>query len=232
MYKTDKVLNSVGVTPDSVDEWDDDQRLAGEKETLGLYLTGHPINRVDAELNAMTGSRIGALLQSTRGQNDREKRTVAGLVVGVRHGKTQRGRMGTVTLDDRTGRMEATVFPDLYEQVRELLTPDRMLAITGTLSFADGVLIGANPAMDRIATWPPLRLGERWLALPGRYNVTAAYTGYRPLQQSVDIPLGDGAQFSFGLCEIDQHALHDFAGQDCRLAAVHTRFGHYAGGGL
>ena len=118
-------------------EWEEEERLQGEKETLGLYLTGHPINRVDAELNAMTGTRIGALLQSSRGQNDREKRTVAGLVVGVRHGKTQRGRMGSVVLDDRTGRIEVTCFSDLYEQVRDLLVADRILVISGSMSFDD-----------------------------------------------------------------------------------------------
>jgi DNA polymerase-3 subunit alpha len=45
--------------------------------------------------------------------------------------------MAAVTLDDRTGRMEVTVFPDLYEQVRELLTMDRLLAVAGTLSFGE-----------------------------------------------------------------------------------------------
>jgi len=118
-------------------EWEEEERLQGEKETLGLYLTGHPINRVDAELDAMTGTRIGPLLQSNRGQNDREKRTVAGLVVGVRHGKTQRGPMGSVVLDDRTGRIEVTCFSDLYEKVRDLLVADNILVISGSLSFDD-----------------------------------------------------------------------------------------------
>ena len=117
------------------DDWEEEERLQGEKETLGLYLTGHPINRFDAELNAMVSVRIGPLLETGRDRADREKRTVAGLVVGVRHGKTQKGRMGSVVLDDRTGRMEVTVFSDLYEQVRELLAADRILAVTGVLSF-------------------------------------------------------------------------------------------------
>jgi DNA polymerase-3 subunit alpha len=119
------------------DEWEEEERLQGEKETLGLYLTGHPVNRFDKEINALVGARIGNLLSSPKGRGDREPRTVVGLVVGVRHGKTQRGRMGSVVLDDRTGRMEVTVFSELYEQARELLAVDRMLAITGTLSFDD-----------------------------------------------------------------------------------------------
>ncbi|MCF7989366.1 MAG: DNA polymerase III subunit alpha [Thiohalocapsa sp.] len=127
--------------------WDEDERLLGEKETLGLYLTGHPINRYDAELNQMVSQRIGALLDSAQTMaspgvtplrgGERETRTVVGLVVGMRTNKTARGRMASLTLDDRTGRIEATVFNDVYEQVRELLVPDAILAVTGSLKPDD-----------------------------------------------------------------------------------------------
>ncbi|MBN2885841.1 MAG: DNA polymerase III subunit alpha [Chromatiaceae bacterium] len=118
-------------------EWDDEERLQGEKETLGLYLTGHPIDRYEGELRAMGYPRIARLLEGERGgsRRERDKRTVVGLVVGVRHGKTQRGRMGSVVLDDRTGRIEATLFSDTYEQYRGLLVNDRILVVTGSLSF-------------------------------------------------------------------------------------------------
>jgi len=76
-------------------------------------------------------------LQSSRGQNDQERRALAGLVVGVRHGKTQRGRMGSVILDDRTGRIEVACFSELYEQVRGLLVADNILVVVGSLSFDD-----------------------------------------------------------------------------------------------
>jgi DNA polymerase-3 subunit alpha len=126
------------------DDWDDEQRLAGERETLGLYLTGHPIDRYAAEIDAMVGptNRIARLQETERPDpesggrwKDRERRTVAGLVVSVRHGKTQRGRMGSAVLDDRTGRIEIAVFSELYEQARNLLIPDQMLAVAGSLNF-------------------------------------------------------------------------------------------------
>ncbi|QVL51160.1 MAG: DNA polymerase III subunit alpha [Thiocapsa sp.] len=121
-------------------DWEDEQRLAGEKETLGLYLTGHPIDRYESELQAMAVSRIAKLLETDRelgrrDRRDREKRSVAGLVVSVRHGKTPRGRMGSVVLDDRTGRIEITVFSELYEQLRHLLVPDQILQVSGALNF-------------------------------------------------------------------------------------------------
>ncbi len=117
------------------EEWEEEERLQGEKETLGLYLTGHPINRFEEELNAMASARIGTLLEASRDRSDRERQTVVGLVVGVRHGKTPRGRMGSVLLDDRTGRIEIAVFSELYERVREVLVSDRILAVTGNLTF-------------------------------------------------------------------------------------------------
>jgi DNA polymerase-3 subunit alpha len=142
------------------EDWDDEQRLAGERDTLGLYLTGHPIDRYDAEMDAMVGkaNRIGRILEIERpdppqedpnggdsgsvtgrgwgsARRERERRTVAGLVVGVRQGKTQKGRMGSVLLDDRTGRIEVAVFAPLYEQVRSLLVPDQILVVTASLSF-------------------------------------------------------------------------------------------------
>ncbi len=144
------------------EDWDDEPRLAGERDTLGLYLTGHPIDRYDGEIDAMVGAanRIGRILEIERpeppqedpnggdaglgtgrgwgtARRERERRTVAGLVVAVRHGKTQKGRMGSVLLDDRTGRIEVAVFAPLYEQVRNLLVPDQILVVTAALSFDD-----------------------------------------------------------------------------------------------
>ncbi len=117
------------------EEWEEEQRLQGEKETLGLYLTGHPINRYDREIGAMVSARIAPLLEAGKDRNDREPRTVAGLVVSVRQGKTSKGRMGSVVLDDRTGRIEMAVFNELYERVRDLLTPDRILVATGAFTY-------------------------------------------------------------------------------------------------
>ncbi len=131
------------------EDWDDEQRLTGERETLGLYLTGHPIDRYTDEIDAMVGAgnRIARLLETERDpteterwdnkRRERDRRTIAGLVVSVRHGKTPRGRMASVLLDDRTGRLEVTVFSELYEQVRNLLVPDQLITVAGSLSFDD-----------------------------------------------------------------------------------------------
>ena len=113
-----------------VPEWSEDQRLEGEKETLGLYLTGHPIARYAEELARITDYTI-AELRPTRDRTI----VVAGLVVNLRTMQTRRGdRMAFVTLDDRTGRLELAVFAEFYTRYRELLVKDTLLVVEGQVS--------------------------------------------------------------------------------------------------
>lgn len=129
-----------------VPEWDEETRLQGEKETLGLYLTGHPIARYEEELARLVTGRIAELNQgddmpgsasaSVRGGQERSV-VVAGLVVSIRTINTRRGRMAVVMLDDRTGRMEATLFSDVYEKFRNHISKDKLLVINGLLGPDD-----------------------------------------------------------------------------------------------
>ncbi|SFU59142.1 DNA polymerase III subunit alpha [Halomonas korlensis] len=113
-------------------EWTDKERLAGEKDTLGLYLTGHPIDEYEHELARFVSTRISDLKPS------REPQRVAGLVVGMRTMKSKRGdTMAFVTLDDRTGRIEASLFGELYHQLRGRIEPDQVLIVEGEVSSDD-----------------------------------------------------------------------------------------------
>ncbi|HSH48579.1 MAG TPA: DNA polymerase III subunit alpha, partial [Halomonas sp.] len=115
-----------------VREWSDRQRLSGEKETLGLYLTGHPIDEYEGELARFVSTRISDLKPS------REPQRVAGLVVGMRTMKSRRGdTMAFITLDDRTGRIEASLFGELFEALRGRLGDDQVLIVEGEVSTDD-----------------------------------------------------------------------------------------------
>ncbi|MGM0703077.1 MAG: DNA polymerase III subunit alpha [Pseudomonadota bacterium] len=115
-----------------VRDWSDKERLAGEKETLGLYLTGHPIDEYEGELARFVATRIVDLKPS------REPQRVAGLVVGVRTMKSKRGdSMAFVTLDDRTGRIEASLFGELYDTLRGQIEADQVLIVEGEVSTDD-----------------------------------------------------------------------------------------------
>jgi DNA polymerase-3 subunit alpha len=129
----------------NVPEWDEEQRLAGEKETLGLYLTGHPIDRYRDELASIISGPLAELNDegapaagATRQRGPEKTVVLAGLVVELRTRNTQSGaRMAFVTLDDRSARMEIRVFARVFEQYRALLAIDKVLVVQGTLAFDD-----------------------------------------------------------------------------------------------
>ncbi|MCG7901834.1 MAG: DNA polymerase III subunit alpha [Candidatus Thiodiazotropha lotti] len=127
------------VIPKDVEEWEEEQRLQGEKETLGLYLTGHPIDRYLGELDSICSSRIGDLSLDGAPAGGQRRRgvpvVVSGLVVTASHRQTQRGRMGTLLLDDRSGRIECTLFNENYEQHRDLISADKILVVSGMLNY-------------------------------------------------------------------------------------------------
>lgn len=124
----------------SLPEWDEELRLTGEKETLGLYLTGHPICRYESELARITSGRLAALLGNGDAPNSRSvdrQVVVAGLVIALRVRQTRRGSMAFVTLDDRSARVEMRVFSDVFEHHRNLIAKDRVLVVEGVLGYDD-----------------------------------------------------------------------------------------------
>jgi DNA polymerase-3 subunit alpha len=138
MSAVDPVPAEDGVIPAAVEEWDDDQRLAGEKDTLGLFLTGHPIDFYEADLKRLVSTRIARLggddLREVRGRRGGGRKVmVAGMVVAVSRRNTQNGTMASVLLDDKTGRIEATLFSQVYERFRDEIANDRVLVVEGTL---------------------------------------------------------------------------------------------------
>ena len=131
-------------------EWSEEERLAGEKETLGLYLTGHPITRFEPELQKFVSARLCELRPSP-GQT----RTIAGLVTGLRTINTRGGRMAIATLDDRTSRIEVRIYSELFASCRELLVKDRLLVIEGEVEddeFSGGCSVVASAICDLEAT--------------------------------------------------------------------------------
>ncbi|MEE3279798.1 MAG: DNA polymerase III subunit alpha [Pseudomonadota bacterium] len=103
-------------------------RLEGEKETLGLYLTGHPIDDYIDEIRTFCPKKIAQLRSGQRGQ------TIAGLVVSHRSRRSKRGEgMAFVILDDQSGRVEVSVFGEIYAEHHSKLTKDAVLIVEGTV---------------------------------------------------------------------------------------------------
>ncbi|WP_404842697.1 DNA polymerase III subunit alpha [Colwellia sp. Bg11-12] len=127
--------------------WAEEVWLNGEKETLGLYLTGHPINRFLSEIKYYASGRLVSLQPTSK-----DKTTVAvGLVLGVRVMVNKRGRRwALVTLDDKSARMDIRLFPDDYDKFAELLISDAILVCSGQVSFDEysgGITMTARDIM-------------------------------------------------------------------------------------
>jgi DNA polymerase-3 subunit alpha len=119
----------------NVPPWPEQVVLEGERETLGLYLTGHPITQYLKELNRYTGGlRLNEVQPNERGKTS----TVAGLVIDARVMTTKRGnRIGLCTIDDRSGRLDLMLFSEALEKFQHLLEKDRILIATGQVSIDD-----------------------------------------------------------------------------------------------
>lgn len=123
--------------------------LDGERETLGLYLTGHPIEQYLKEIRHYAGeSRLKDLSPTPRGKNV----TVAGWTTTTKVMTTKRGtRIGMCKLDDRSGSLDVMLFNDTLEKYQHLLQKDRILIVTGQISFDDfnnGLKMMARDLMD------------------------------------------------------------------------------------
>ncbi len=114
--------------------WPDKVWLEGERETLGLYLTGHPINQYLKELRQYTSGRLKDIHPTERGKTVK----AAGLVIASRVMLTKRGsKMGLVTLDDKSARLECMLFTEAFEKFGHLLEKDRILICEGEVSYDD-----------------------------------------------------------------------------------------------
>jgi len=105
----------------SVPEWDEHQRLSYEKEVLGFFITGHPLEKYREKLqdfNALTAENILAMKNGT----GRDEITTAGVITGVRPLKSKKGEMyAQAVLEDMTGAVEAIIFPEAYKRLQGML---------------------------------------------------------------------------------------------------------------
>ncbi|WP_144714762.1 DNA polymerase III subunit alpha [Aeromonas veronii] len=191
----------------NVPHWPDKVWLEGERETLGLYLTGHPINQYSSELRRYTSGRLCDLHPTSRDTVT----TAAGLVIAARSMVTKRGnKMGIFTLDDRSGRLDVTLFSEALEKYEELMQKDRILVVSGQVSFDDfsgGLkmsareLLDINDARERFARAIRISLDEQRIddrffprlceiLEPARAGVCPVQVNYRRPGSRVRLTLG------------------------------------------
>jgi DNA polymerase-3 subunit alpha len=110
-----------------VPDWGEGERLGYEKESLGFFITGHPLERYRVELQQWATATTGRLPEMA----DREV-TVGGIIAALRLIKTKKGdRMASFILEDLEGGAEALVFPDTYKKVAGRLAEDQVVLVKG-----------------------------------------------------------------------------------------------------
>jgi len=157
----------------AVADWTEAERLAGERETLGLFLSGHPITPYEPDLKFLVSARLAdvggpkppAPLEGARNWSAGKPATVAGLVLEIR----RRPNRVTLILDDRSARLEVSLYEEVFQQHRDIIVKDAILIIDGTLRFDDFIeawrlqaksLMDIDRARERFAR----RLWLRWPA--------------------------------------------------------------------
>jgi DNA polymerase III subunit alpha len=121
--------------PIPTDEWEKAERLAYEKEALGLYVSEHPLSGIREALRRKTDAQIVELER----RRDGDVVTVGGIVGALRQTTTKKGEpMVFMRLDDVSGSMEAIVFNSVYGAARDLLEADRILVVKGRIDHKEG----------------------------------------------------------------------------------------------
>lgn len=127
----------------TVKDWVLIQTLDNERETLGLYFSGHPVQQYQDEMNALFKTRIRSLSPSQH-----KSATIVGLVTGVRRIITKRGKkMAIVSLDDNSSSIDIAVFQESLEEFEPILIKDSVLVAEGEIShddFSGGIKMAAK----------------------------------------------------------------------------------------
>jgi len=184
------------------DDWPLAQKLRCERETLGHYLSGHPLDPWRRELDALTGFDLGELervLAQRRDRRGEAQVVIAGMVTAIRkRGET----MAFIQIEDGKGRVECLFFRDAFIEYGAMLSRDRVLVIEGSLSddeFSGGFSLRAKRCWDyrelcaagqRLDLHIDLR---GWQALAQMESALASYRpGKTPLRLLATTDTGSG----------------------------------------
>jgi len=133
-----------------VEEWSEHELLAAEYSTLGFFISGHPLDKYAGRLKDLQAIELSTL----EGRRNNEEIVVAGIIVQSRPMRSRRGsRWAILTLQDRTGVIEALVFPEAFQKLEPILKAATPLLIKGRVAVEDvgtRVIVGDARPLDRM----------------------------------------------------------------------------------
>ena len=157
LFQLDDFADEISVSPElpKVADFSKETKLAMEKEMLGVYLSGHPLDEYAALIRDNTsagtaeltgggeeftaeGDDADSMVINTSGFKDGDTVVMAGMISGVRTMFTRKSQeMARMTLEDFDGVIDVIVFPKVYERKRNLVNNDMIVGVLGRVSFKD-----------------------------------------------------------------------------------------------
>jgi DNA polymerase-3 subunit alpha len=137
-----KGANKPGDIYPRVEEWSTQESLASEKEALGFYISGHPLDKYDKVMQKVGSGTIAALKEKASAGDVK----IGGVISGLKLKNTKKGdRYGSFNLEDKSGFVEVVAWPDVYRKAVELLNSDDPIFVKGRMEVGeDRVQVFAN----------------------------------------------------------------------------------------
>ncbi len=150
-----------------VPEWPEKQKLAGEKEMIGFYVTGHPLKAYEdkvAELATHDSSSIG-------NADNRANVAICGVLSGIQRRRNREGRpWGSAVLEDLTGSIELLVFANQFDELNEQLVDDQAVLIRGSLRAEE-------ESQPKVSVQEIVPLDNARISMPAQIALTVRLNG-------------------------------------------------------
>jgi DNA polymerase-3 subunit alpha len=144
----------------NIPDWDEQVRLAAEKEILGFFITGHPLEKYKDKLGDLQALRIDEIAAMTRSTGKDETIATAGIIANVRVLKSKRGDFyAQATLEDMSGSIDMIVFPEAYKRLGDKVKLEVPVLVRAGVRIEEG----ANPKITAAEIMP---LEEAKVPLP------------------------------------------------------------------
>jgi DNA polymerase III subunit alpha len=126
--------NSGGNRYPEIPEWDEKYRLGCEKEAIGFFITGHPLDRWLADMKRFSTVDSSSITDA----KERSEVKICGVSASLKEIMTKKGdRMGFITLEDLCGSIEVVIFSDVYARCSDYLKNDDPIHVTGTVEHGE-----------------------------------------------------------------------------------------------
>lgn len=209
-----------------VKPWSDEVRLKGEKDTLGLYLTGHPIDTYRAELKHFIKSKLSDVSSTRRGQTT----IFAGLVLDIANFPNR----VLITLDDGTVRFEVSCNHERFQRFKEVIQVDAVVVIEGEIYEREGFerpmgrltkAFSLNEIRQKRAQNIQVKLNESHLTQEMTQDLSRILTEYCNVDMYQHIPLILKINFDYAQSELHLGQHWAIAPVDNLLAQLRDYFG-------